>query len=178
MLKIMKSIWIGLFVTLFLVGHVHASPGGHGGGGGGTFSNPYRPEDLFADYDAEPEDLFAAYDAEYEVPWDELIKQHDNLTNALDNIEVDGKKLTELEKQALYNALISFLNKVEVGGKKLTETQKSVFYLALRDMTTFWNQQNKLGMQLVLVQLIAAVGADASKEDINNAFLMMKQLKN
>ena len=41
MLKIMKSIWIGLFVTLFLVGHVHASPGGHGGAGS-SMKHPYR----------------------------------------------------------------------------------------------------------------------------------------
>lgn len=49
----MKSVMVGLFVTLFLVGHVHASPGGHGGGGG-TMTNPNQQDpwgDMFDEFD-------------------------------------------------------------------------------------------------------------------------------
>ena len=40
MSKIMKSVMVGLFVILFLVGHVQATSGGNGGSGGNS-KNPY-----------------------------------------------------------------------------------------------------------------------------------------
>ena len=83
MLKIMKSIWIGLFVTLLLVGHVQASEGG--GGAGGTMINPYQGPwgEMFIDFDGPSE----------------------NLEQALYKVKYDGKYLTERQRTRFYNAL-------------------------------------------------------------------------
>lgn len=97
MLKIMKSIWIGLFVTLFLVGHVQASPGGDGGAGG-TMSNPFHKDpwgDMFADFDKQtPEGLLDEFDGPSE-----------NLEQALYKVTYNGKYLTEDQRTKFYDAL-------------------------------------------------------------------------
>ena len=82
----MKSIWIGLFVTLLLVGHVQASEGG--GGAGGTMINPYQG------------------------PWGEMFKDFDgpseNLEQALYKVKIDGKYLTEDQREMYFEALNNF----------------------------------------------------------------------
>ena len=107
----MKSIWIGLFVTLLLVGHVQASEGG--GGDGGKMSNPFHKDpwgDMFADFDKQtPEGLLDEFDGPSE-----------NLEQALYKVKYNGKYLTEDQRKRYFEALNNYLTfeqlAVEKGG--------------------------------------------------------------
>ena len=140
----MKSIWIGLFVTLFLVGHVHASPGGHGGEGG-SMKNPYR-EGL-----------------------EKTLKFEQKLNERL---EATKKRLPEnrvinlFEEYDKLSTLEQALNKVTYKGEHLTESQRTRFYKALNNNPDYDVIVEQMGHNEALTQMVIRSSPEGSSSII------------
>ena len=144
MLKIMKSIWIGLFVTLFLVGHVHASPGGHGGEGG-SMKNPYRER------------------LEKTLKFEQKLKERVEAAkkrSVEERAEAAKKRLQEnlgielFEEYDKLSPLEQALNKVTYNGEHLTESQRTRFYKALNNNPDYDVIVEQMGHNEALTQMV------------------------